>query len=228
MAKIKSILLVDDDDDLRAALTEQFLATDEFTVKQAVSDKESLEYLRSHDFDAIIVDVNSKSKHTGELCNTIWKQNVKCPIIMLIDHDSVSEAISGLDTGANDYVAKPFKFSVLLARIRSQLRQSAKIDDANLALGPHIFFPTQKYLLKDDGRKIRLTDKETNILKLLLQAESALVQRDVLLYKIWGYNPDITTHTLETHIYRLRQKIEQDPTNFQLLVTEAGGYKIVA
>ncbi len=228
MAKIKSILLVDDDEDLRTALTEQFLATEEFTVKQAFRDKESLEYLRSHDFDAIILDVNSQGKYGGELCKTIRKQNVKCPIIMLIDHDSVSDAISGLDTGANDYVAKPFKFSVLLARIRSQLRQPAKTDDANLALGPHIFNPTQKYLLKDDGRKIRLTDKETNILKLLLQAESALVQRDVLLHKIWGYNPDITTHTLETHIYRLRQKIEQDPTNFRLLVTEAGGYKIVA
>ena len=228
MARIKSILMVNNDEDLCGAITEQFLATGEFTVEWAFCDKEALQYLYSNDFDAIIIDTNLPSKGVPELCAIIRKQDVNCPIIMVTDDTGISGAISGFDGSAIEYVRKPFKFSVLLAQIRSQLRQLSQIEDVNLAFGPYLFSPAQKYLMKHDGQKIRLTDKETSILKLLLQAECALVQRDVLLHKVWGYNPDITTHTLETHIYRLRQKIEQDPANSRFLVTEAGGYKIVA
>ena len=147
---------------------------------------------------------------------------------MLTGQDSDADTLLGLDAGANDYVTKPFKFPVLLARIRSQLRQFEQTEDANFLLGPYIFKPAQKFLLKDDGRKIRLTEKETNILKYLLRAENATVQREVLLHEVWGYNAGVTTHTLETHIYRLRQKIESDPSQAKFLVTESGGYKIVA
>ena len=82
-----------------------------------------------------------------------------------------------------------------------------------------------------DGRirkRVRLTEKETNILKFLYRAQSGVVARDVLLHEVWGYNAGVTTHTLETHIYRLRQKIEPDPSNARLLVTESGGYRLVA
>ena len=228
MARIKSILLVDDDEDLCNALSEQFLATGEFTIERAFCHKEILGKLRSHNFDAVIMAESVQGKDGKELCTTMRKQNLECPIVMLADQNSISDSILGRDMGVNDYVGKPFKFSALLARIRSQLQQFAKAADPNLDLGPYVFNPKHKYLVKEDGQKIKLTDKETKILKLLLQSESVLVQRDVLLHKVWGYNPDITTHTLETHIYRLRQKIEQDPANSRFLITEAGGYKIVA
>ena len=82
-------------------------------------------------------------------------------------------------------------------------------------------------LIDEKDRKIRLTEKETNILKFLYRATEGVVARDVLLHEVWGYNANVTTHTLETHIYRLRQKIEKDPSNAELLVTETGGYKLV-
>ena len=228
VAQMKKILLVDDEEDLRDALAEQLLITGEFLIEQANSARETLEQIGWQDFDIIILDIGLPDTDGRELCRIMRKQNVKCPIIMLTGQDSDADTILGLDAGANDYVTKPFKFPVLLARIRSQLRQFEQTEDANFLLGPYIFKPAQKFLLTDDGHKIRLTEKETNILKYLLRAENATVQREVLLHEVWGYNAGVTTHTLETHIYRLRQKIEPDPSQAKLLVTESGGYKIVA
>ena len=228
MAQMKKILLVDDEEDLRDALAEQLLITGEFLIEQAGSARETLDQVSQQDFDIIILDIGLPDTDGRELCRVMRKQNVKCPIVMLTGQDSDADTLLGLDAGANDYVKKPFKFPVLLARIRSQLRQFEQTEDANFLLGPYIFKPAQKFLLKDDGHKIRLTEKETNILKYLLRAENATVRREVLLHEVWGYNAGVTTHTLETHIYRLRQKIESDPSQAKFLVTESGGYKIVA
>jgi DNA-binding response OmpR family regulator len=156
------------------------------------------------------------------------KQGAKCPIVMLTGHTTDSDTILGLDSGANDYVTKPFKFPVLLARIRAQLRQHEQSEDAVFTVGQYTFKPSAKMLVDEADKKIRLTEKETNILKFLYRANDGVVQRDVLLHEVWGYNAAVTTHTLETHIYRLRQKIESDPSNATLLVTEAGGYRLVA
>jgi DNA-binding response OmpR family regulator len=163
-----------------------------------------------------------------ELCRLMRKQGVRCPIIMLTGHTTDSDQILGLDAGANDYVAKPFKLPVLLARIRAQLRQHEQSEDAVFAVGPYTFKPAAKMLLDERERKIRLTEKETNILKYLYRANDAVVPRDELLHEVWGYNAGVTTHTLETHIYRLRQKIEPDPSNARILVTETGGYRLVS
>ena len=138
------------------------------------------------------------------------------------------DTILGLDAGANDYVTKPFKFPVLLARIRAQLRQHEQSEDAVFTVGPYTFKPSMKMLVTEDEKKIRLTEKETNILKFLYRSTEGVVPRDTLLHEVWGYNAGVTTHTLETHIYRLRQKIEPDPSNARLLVTESGGYRLVS
>jgi len=147
---------------------------------------------------------------------------------MLTGHDTDADTILGLDAGANDYVTKPFKFPVLLARIRAQLRQHEQSEDAVFQLGPYTFKPAMKVLTTEGERKVRQTEKETNILKFLYRSNDGVVPRDVLLHEVWGYNAGVTTHTLETHIYRLRQKIEPDPSNARLLVTESGGYRLMA
>jgi DNA-binding response OmpR family regulator len=116
---------------------------------------------------------------------------------------------------------------VLLARIRAQLRQHEQSEDAVFKIGPYTFKPAAKMLIRGDNRKVRLTEKETNILKFLYRAGERVVGREILLHEVWGYNAGVTTHTLETHIYRLRQKIEADPSQAQILVTETGGYKLV-
>ncbi|HAE02318.1 MAG TPA: DNA-binding response regulator, partial [Rhodospirillaceae bacterium] len=121
------------------------------------------------------------------------------PVVMLTAHDSDSDTILGLDAGANDYVTKPFRLSVLLARLRAQLRQHEQSEDAVFTIGPYSFRPAQKLLLTEEtNKKIRLTEKETSILKYLFRAGSRTVSRDTLLGEVWGYNAGVTTHTLET------------------------------
>jgi DNA-binding response OmpR family regulator len=228
MAQLKKILLVDDDDDLREALSEQLIMTEDFDVFEAENGQGAMERAKEALYDLIILDVGLPDTDGRELCRLMRKQGVKAPILMLTGHDSDADTILGLDAGANDYVSKPFKFPVLLARIRAQLRQHEQSEDAVFALGPYTFKPAMKLLIAEDDRKIRLTEKETNILKFLYRSNDGVVARDVLLHEVWGYNAGVTTHTLETHIYRLRQKIEPDPSNARLLVTESGGYRLVA
>ena len=228
MSNLKKILMVDDDIDLREALADQLVLTEDFDVFEATTGAEGLQKAKEQSYDLVILDVGLDDMDGRELCKLMRKQGVKCPVLMLTGHVSDTDTILGLDSGANDYVAKPFKFPVLLARIRAQLRQHEQSEDAVFNIGPYVFKPAMKLLLDEAEKKIRLTEKETNILKFLYRANDAIVPRDTLLHEVWGYNAGVTTHTLETHIYRLRQKIEPDPSNARLLVTESGGYRLAA
>jgi DNA-binding response OmpR family regulator len=226
MPSTKRILLVDDDTDLREALADQLMLTEEFEVQEAETGAAGLDSAKAHRQDLIILDVGLPDVDGREICRLIRKGGVRCPIVMLTGHSSDSDTILGLESGANDYVAKPFRFAVLLARIRAQLRQHEQSEDAVFAIGPYSFHPAQKALQDGEGRKIRLTEKEANILKYLYRAGPRVVTREILLHEVWGYNAEVSTHTLETHIYRLRQKIEPDPSAAQLLITESGGYRL--
>jgi len=228
MAQLKKILLVDDDEDLREALGEQLVMTEDFDVFEAGNGAEAMTRVKDGIFDLLILDVGLPDTDGRELCKLMRKQGVKAPILMLTGHDGDADTILGLDAGANDYITKPFKFPVLLARIRAQLRQHEQSEDAIFQLGPYTFKPAMKMLITEDDRKIRLTEKETNILKFLYRSTDGVVARYVLLHEVWGYNAGVTTHTLETQIYRLRQKIEPDPSNARLLLTETGGYRLMA
>ncbi|HPD94002.1 MAG: response regulator transcription factor [Rhodobacter sp.] len=227
MSKLNKILLVDDDEDLREALAEQLVATEDFDTFEAGDGAAAMDRVREEQYDLVILDVGLPDTDGRELCKRMRKSGVKCPILMLTGQDTDADMILGLDSGANDYITKPFKFPVLLARIRAQLRQHEQSENAVFQLGDYQFKPAQKMLVDPRERKIRLTEKETNILKFLYRAPDGLAPREVLLHEVWGYNAGVTTHTLETHIYRLRQKIEPDPSNARLLVTEPGGYRLV-
>jgi DNA-binding response OmpR family regulator len=152
---------------------------------------------------------------------------VKTPIILLTGEARAdSDQVRGLEAGANDYVLKPFKVSVLVARMRAHLRSHEASEDAVFRIGPYDFRPAMKLLVDGAQRKIRLTEKETNILRYLYRSGEKPVSRDELLREVWGYNAAVTTHTLETHVYRLRQKIEPDAQSPKLLITETGGYRL--
>jgi DNA-binding response OmpR family regulator len=222
----RKILLVDDDRDLSDALVDQLSLYDEFELTHAASATAGIQAAREGHVDMIIMDVGLPDMDGREAVKLLRKSGVRAPIIMLTGQDTDSDAILGLEAGANDYVTKPFRFAVLLARIRAHLRQHEQSEDATFAIGGYTFRPAAKMLLDSSGGKIRLTEKETAILKYLYRAGDRIVTRDVLLSEVWGYNSGVTTHTLETHIYRLRQKIERDPSNAELLVTESGGYKL--
>ncbi len=229
MSTERPILIVDDDPDLRAILAEQLAVDGEFTSVQAGSITEAEEKLGGRDarFDAVILDVSLPDGDGRDFCVRLRRHGHKMPVIMLTGSDAETDVVRGLDAGANDYIAKPFRLNELLARLRAQLRIFENSEDAVFSIGPYTFRPSAK-LLQDPhkNRRIRLTEKEAAILKFLYRAGDRAVARQVLLNEVWGYNAAVTTHTLETHIYRLRQKIEPDPANARLLVTEGGGYRL--
>lgn len=226
MSQLRRILVVDDDALLRLSLVEQLAAYHEFLTLEAASVSAALDAVRKQPIDLIIMDVGLPDGDGREAVKKLRNEGFQKPIILLTGHDSDSDIVAGLDSGANDYVNKPFRFAVLLARIRAHLRQHEISEDATFQIGSYMFHPGAKLLMAGGGEKLRLTEKETAILQYLNRAKGAVVSRDELLREVWGYNANVTTHTLETHIYRLRQKIETDPANAQLLVTDAGGYRL--
>jgi DNA-binding response OmpR family regulator len=229
MAGERPILIVDDDRTLRDELAAQLQLDGEFVVQEAGSVAEAVSTLgvAEQRFDALILDVSLPDGDGRDLCAELRRQGLRMPIIMLTGSDDEADVVRGLDAGANDYIAKPFRLGELLARLRAQLRIFENSEDAVFVIGPYTFRPSAKLLQEPQrNRRIRLTEKEAAILKFLYRAGTKPVARQILLNEVWGYNAAVTTHTLETHIYRLRQKIEPDPTNARLLVTEGGGYRL--
>ncbi|HWL30576.1 MAG TPA: response regulator transcription factor [Xanthobacteraceae bacterium] len=227
MPSTRKILIVDDDAELRTALVEQLLLHDEFEAEAVDTGTKGVQAAKAGQVDLVIMDVGLPDVDGREAVRILRKGGFKAPIIMLTGHDTDSDTILGLESGANDYIAKPFRFAVLLARIRAQLRQHEASEDAVFTIGPYTFRPSSKLLTGPKGNKVRLTEKETAILRYLYRAGQKSVSRETLLAEVWGYNSGVTTHTLETHVYRLRQKVEQDAASPAILVTDAGGYKLV-
>jgi len=228
MTSSRRIMIVDDDSALRHSLAEQLQLHEEFMAVEAANAAEALDLAKRQYHDAVILDVGLPDMDGRELCRLMRREGVRAPILMLTAADSEADTVLGLDSGANDYIAKPFRLHVLLARLRAQLRQHEQSDDAIFTIGPYTFRPGTKLLVDETKRKkVRLTEKETAILKYLYRAGARTIGRDVLLNEVWGYNSGVTTHTLETHVYRLRQKIERDPTHAEILITDAGGYRLV-
>jgi DNA-binding response OmpR family regulator len=224
----RKILIVDDDTALRQSLAEQLERDAEFTVVECDTATTALDAVRRERFDAMLLDVGLPDMDGRDLCRQIRDAGISVPIVMLTAADSEGDTVMGLDAGANDYVTKPFRLNVLLARLRAHLRQSDHRDDAVFAIGPYTFQPGAKLMTDQTKRKkVRLTEKETAILRYLYHAGDRAIGRATLLGEVWGYNAAVTTHTLETHVYRLRQKIERDPTNAEILVTEPGGYRLL-
>ena len=228
MTSGKRILIVEDDTTLLEMLSDQLQLHEEFSTVGVTSATEALAQAKEDYFDVILLDVGLPDMDGREVCRLMRRNGVTSPIIMLTGADTDADTIRGLDAGANDYIVKPFRLGVLLARLRAHIRQHERSDDAVFTIGPYTFQPSNKLLINnEDEKKVRLTDKETAILKYLYRSDDKVVSRDVLLDEVWGYNASVTTHTLETHVYRLRQKIEENPSSARILITEPGGYRLV-
>ncbi len=231
MTTPRPILIVEDDAALRATLAEQLTLNGDFTADEAESASEAEAKLADANarYDAILLDIGLPDADGRDFCAKLRRDGRRMPVIMLTGADGEQDVVRGLDSGANDYIAKPFRLPELLARVRAQLRIFDNSEDAVFSIGPYMFRPSVRTLMEPArNRRIRLTDKECAILKFLYRAGGKPVARQVLLNEVWGYNSAVTTHTLETHVYRLRQKIEPDPSQVRLLLTETGGYKIAA
>jgi DNA-binding response OmpR family regulator len=225
----RPVLIIDDDTGLSATLAEQLSLEGEFAPVEASTLAEAEARLTADGarFDLILLDIRLPDGDGRDYCMRLRRQGFRMPVVMLTGADSEADVVSGLDAGANDFIVKPFRLNELLARIRAQLRGYDSSEDAVFKVGPYLFRPSAKQLHDQArGKRIRLTEKEAAILKFLYRAGGRPVPRTVLLNDVWGYNSNVTTHTLETHIYRLRQKIEPNPAETRLLVTEAGGYRL--
>jgi DNA-binding response OmpR family regulator len=227
MPRGNKILIVDDDPELRDALTERLSLHEEFEAVAVENGSKGVQAAKVGQIDLVIMDVGLPDIDGREAARLLRKNGFGVPIIMLTGYNTDSDTILGLGSGANDYVTKPFRFAVLLARIRAQLRQHEASEDAVFTIGPYTFRASSKLLLNPKGNKVRLTEKETSILRYLYRACEQPVPRETLLGDVWGYNSGVTTHTLETHIYRLRQKIEKDAAAPVILITESRGYRLV-
>jgi DNA-binding response OmpR family regulator len=227
MSNKHKILVIEDDLELRGALTDQLSLYEEYEAVAAENGNKGVQMAKTEQIDLVIMDVGLPDIDGREAARILRRNGFKAPMIMLTGHDTDSDIVLGLESGANDYVTKPFRFAVLLARVRTLLRQYETSEDAVFTIGPYTFRPSSKLLLNLNGSKVRLTEKETSILRRLYRAKQRSVPRQTLLQEVWGYNSEVTTHTLETHIYRLRQKIEKDAIVPAILITEVGGYKLM-
>jgi DNA-binding response OmpR family regulator len=228
MTPAKKVLIVDFDTNLRDILKEQLEVQGEFITSSVDNGRAAIAKSVAKYYDIIIMEVGLTDIDGRDACRTMRANGVKSPIIMLSKANGDGDTVSALDAGANDYVEKPFKFNVLMARLRTRIRETEHSTHAVFQIGPYSFRPLDKSLLDSrNEHKVRLTEKETAIIKFLYLANGGVVSRDQLLVEVWGYNADITTHTLETHVYRLRQKIEEDPSNAKILVTKPNGYSVV-
>ncbi len=228
MANARKILIVDDDTDLRDTLVEQLSLHDEFEASAVDTGAKGATAAKSEAPDLVLMDVGLPDTDGREVVRSLRKGGFKAPIIMLTGHDTDSDTILGLESGANDYVAKPFRFAVLLARIRAQLRQHEASEDAVFSVGPYSFRPGSKMLT---GAKCQegASDRKGNrdpAFPLSCRPIAGFARRPCCR-KSGATIPGLPRIPLETHIYRLRQKIEKDAANPEILVTEAGGYKLV-
>lgn len=229
MAAGRSILIVEDDAVVQEILADHLAGEHGFIIftAETLAEAEKIIAGEGRVFDAVILDVGMPDGDGRDFCADLRRQGHKMPVIFLTGRDAERDVVRGFDSGANDYIAKPFRLKELLARLRALWRAFESSDEAVFSLGPFTFRPSKK-LLHDsvNDRRIRLTDKEVAILRYLYRSDAHLVDREKHLLEIWGQNADVNTHTLETHIYRLRQKIEPDPRFPSLLVFESGGYRL--
>jgi DNA-binding response OmpR family regulator len=222
------VLVVSQDASERRLISDALMLQEDLIAIEADTSQSALSLLQEHTLKSVLIDADLPDIDGHDLCRLMRRQGVKIPIILLGARMADADIILGLDSGASDYVVKPFRTNVLLARLRAQHRHFEQLDDAVFPIGPYSFRPSTKILTsKDTDKKIHLTAKEAAILKCLYRLGGRAAEPATLMGEIWGERADVTPHALETHIYRLRQKLEPDPCNVRLLVTDPEGYRLV-
>ena len=227
MVKRKTILFVSEALLLKELLLDHLQKQGEYLLEESLSVTEAISLIVKEHFDCILIDSSLADVSLSNLCKNIRQEGVRSPIILVAEERGEDVAIAALDAGANDYVLKPFKINVLVAKIRSNIRQFEQSEFAILRFGRFSFKPGDKILLNNSSKEeVRLTDKETAIIKLLYLSGGEVVTRATLLEEVWGYNTTLTTHTLETHIYRIRQKVGNASSGQDFIATESEGYRM--
>jgi DNA-binding response OmpR family regulator len=219
------IMLLDNDPDFCSIVIDQLQIDNEFIVSHYDKIKDAVQTIVPPQIDLILVSSVILRRETNEITDLLGKAQKNTPVILLQDNsDNFEESHSA---NIQFVIKTPFRISTLITSIIKCINDFEQSDNSKISVGPYLFIPKRKLML-NDNLEIRLTDKETAMISYLYFSNSGVVCRDELLHAIWGYNPDANTHTLETHIYRLRQKIEKNPSKAEIIVTEERGYRLNA
>ena len=219
------ILIVDDEPEIVRGL-EDNLRFEGYSTLSAANGADALALARREAPDLILLDVMMPAMSGWDVCRQLRKQGIDVPIIMLTARGEEADRVQGLELGADDYVAKPFSLRELLARVRAVLRRPGprqKFDE--FAFGDVRVHRRGRQVFKA-GHEIALTRKELDLLVYLIEHRGEVVSRDQLLDEVWGYEQFPTTRTVDTHVLRLRQKLERDPDRpTWILTVHRQGYK---
>jgi DNA-binding response OmpR family regulator len=222
-----NVLIVEDDDALRRTLADQLTLGEEFAPVEAPTAEQAFRAVETSEIAIALLDIGLPDMDGRDAVAALRQRGLCAPLIMITASDAEADVVHCLDAGAADYVRKPFRFPVLLARMRAHLRQHAHNETAVLSLGPYRFRLDRKVMTDTrSGARIGLTDKEARLLRRLVLARGEAVDSSNLLQDVWGYRVDLATHTLQTHIYRLRQKLERNPSRPRLILSEGPGYRV--
>lgn len=227
MVEGRRFLIADPNHAARATLAEQLTSRIDCTATPVESAAALREQLRpgTH-FDAIFMEARLPDADGRDLCRELRGRGFQAPILMLGASAREADVVWALDAGANDYLPKPYSAAVLVARVRAQLRSFETSEYAEVAIGNTLFRPGARTLVPaGGGRPLRLTDKEAGVLKQLHRAHGRPLSRETLLREVWGYSTESETHTVETHVYRLRKKVELPGCGF-VIFNDAGSYRL--
>ncbi|MCX6811621.1 MAG: response regulator transcription factor [Candidatus Berkelbacteria bacterium] len=219
------IILVVEDEKKIASFIKRALEMEKYTVELAYTGEEALEKAEINDYDLIILDVMLPGSDGFTVCEKLRKMKINSPLIMLTAKTQVSERIKGLDSGADDYLTKPFSIDELLARIRSLLRRGKKAVTPKLKISDLTLDP-KSHEVNRGKNELRLTAKEYKILDFLMRREGEVCTRSMIGEHVWGYNFNSLSNVIDAHISNLRRKVD-GKNKIQLIETvRGGGYKI--
>ncbi|HKW52640.1 MAG TPA: response regulator transcription factor [Stellaceae bacterium] len=206
----------------------QLALYDELVIAWAGSATEAMRLLADNNHTAVLVDAPLPDLDEAAFCRQVRRQGTRTPVLVLGSGNDAA-VILALEAGAIDYLVKPVRANLLMARLRAHLRQYEQCEAASIPMGPFVLRVGEKVLLDiASGKEIRLTARETDLLKYLHRAGDRTVSQSRLLTDVWGYHASVDTHTVQTHVHRLRRKIGDDRRTGKLIVTDGHGYRLAS
>jgi len=218
------VLVVEDSRRL-AGIIKRGLLEEGYAVDNAYDGEEAEYMAETTPFDVVILDIMLPKKDGLAVCRDLRSKNVTTPILMLTAKDSVEDKVVGLDSGADDYLVKPFAFSELLARLRALLRREVLPKTQKLQIGELLLHPMSREVWRD-GSRLELTAKEYAILEYFMRRPNAVVTRAMLGESVWDYEFDGLSNVIDVYIRRIRQKIDRDGEPSLIQTVRGAGYRL--
>ena len=219
------LLLVEDEKQLSEAL-QQILIKNKYTVDAVYNGDEGLDYALTGVYDVIILDIMLPKLNGIEILKMTRKRKISTPVILLTAKGSVEDRILGLDSGADDYLPKPFSPDELLARLRALTRRNGDFINENILEFSDIRLNLSTYDMEVNDNSITLTQKEFEILKYFMQRPKLVVSKDDLITKLWGFDSDIEHNNIEVYISFLRKKLAYVESNVKITTIRRVGYRL--